>query len=58
MTPENRDLLHGIPVRFVGMATVGQDHLDTGWLEGPSPSGAGLHCAAKSVTVRAFPGPA
>ena len=27
------DLLSGTPVKFVGSATIGTDHLDTGWLE-------------------------
>lgn len=32
VTPVNRDLLAGAPVRFVGTATIGTDHVDTGWL--------------------------
>lgn len=33
VTPVNRDLLAGTPVRFVGTATIGTDHVDTGWLQ-------------------------
>lgn len=33
VTRVDRALLEGTPVRFVGTATIGTDHLDTGWLE-------------------------
>jgi erythronate-4-phosphate dehydrogenase len=33
ITPVNVGLLEGTPVRFVGTATIGTDHLDTHWLE-------------------------
>ena len=33
VTRVNEDLLKGTGVRFVGSATIGIDHLDTGWLE-------------------------
>jgi len=32
-TRVNQDLLEGTPVRFVGTATIGFDHIDTRWLE-------------------------
>jgi erythronate-4-phosphate dehydrogenase len=32
ITPVNAGLLEGTPVRFVGTATIGTDHLDTSWL--------------------------
>ena len=32
VTRVDRSLLHGTPVRFVGTATAGYDHLDTDWL--------------------------
>jgi erythronate-4-phosphate dehydrogenase len=33
ITRVNAGLLEGTPVRFVGTATIGTDHLDTSWLE-------------------------
>lgn len=33
VTPVNPALLEGTPVRFVGTATIGTDHIDTAWLE-------------------------
>ena len=33
ITKVNKELLHGTPVRFVGTATIGVDHLDTKWLK-------------------------
>jgi len=33
VTRVDKDLLQGTGVRFVGSATIGIDHLDTGWLE-------------------------
>lgn len=33
VTPVNAVLVAGSPVRFVGTATIGTDHLDIGWLE-------------------------
>jgi len=50
-TKVNRELLEGSKVRFVGTATIGTDHLDTGYLES-----AGIHwcfapgCNANSVS--------
>ncbi|RKX42825.1 MAG: 4-phosphoerythronate dehydrogenase, partial [Verrucomicrobia bacterium] len=32
-TKINRELLHGTPVKFVGTATAGTDHIDAAWLE-------------------------
>ena len=32
VTRVDADLLAGTPVRFVGSATIGTDHIDTGWL--------------------------
>jgi erythronate-4-phosphate dehydrogenase len=32
VTPVNADLLAGTPVRFVGSATIGTDHVDLSWL--------------------------
>lgn len=33
VTPVNQHLLEGTPVRFVGSATIGTDHVDTAWLQ-------------------------
>ena len=33
VTQVNRELLEGTPVRFVGTATIGTDHIDTAYLE-------------------------
>ena len=41
VTPVNQSLLAGTPVRFVGSATIGVDHLDTRWLDAQ-----GIHWAA------------
>lgn len=43
-TNVNRDLLEGTKVRFVGTATIGTDHIDTGW------------CDTNGVKWRAAPG--
>lgn len=29
----NRELLEGTPIRFIGTATIGYDHIDTAWVE-------------------------
>lgn len=50
VTKVNAALLEGTPVRFVGTATIGTDHLDIEWLEGRGiawASAAG--CNARSV---------
>jgi len=36
-----RELLHGTPVKFVGTATAGTDHIDAAWLESK-----GIYCSA------------
>lgn len=41
-TRVDRDLLEGTPIKFVGTATAGADHLDTSWLERRGI----YHCAA------------
>jgi len=40
-TKITRELLHGTPIQFVGTATAGTDHIDTGWLESK-----GIYCCA------------
>ncbi len=50
ITPVGRELLDGTSVRFVATATIGTDHLDTGWLDAQGiawTSAAG--CNARSV---------
>ncbi|MCB9781338.1 MAG: 4-phosphoerythronate dehydrogenase [Candidatus Omnitrophica bacterium] len=51
ITRVNRDLLEGTPVRFVGTATIGTDHIDLGYLrdEGIAFSDA-AGCNANSVS--------
>ncbi|MEM9996536.1 MAG: 4-phosphoerythronate dehydrogenase [Bacteroidota bacterium] len=44
VTPVNEELLAGTPVRFVGTATAGTDHVDTDWL------------AAQGITFASAPG--
>jgi len=36
-----RELLHGTPVKFIGTATAGTDHIDAAWLESK-----GIYCSA------------
>ncbi|WP_108124798.1 4-phosphoerythronate dehydrogenase [Saccharospirillum mangrovi] len=50
VTKVNKDLLAGTPVRFVGSATIGTDHVDTAWLaEQNIPFHHAPGCNAQSV---------
>jgi len=50
VTPVNQTLLAETPVRFVGSATIGVDHLDTHWLDAQSiPWAAAPGCNADAV---------
>ncbi len=50
VTPVGAELLTGTPVRFVGTATIGTDHLDLPWLEGAGIEWTSAKgCNARSV---------
>jgi erythronate-4-phosphate dehydrogenase len=50
-TQITRDLLQGTPIKFVGTATAGTDHMDLGWLESKGIYGcASPGCNANSVS--------
>lgn len=59
VTKVNRELLEGSAVKFVGTATIGTDHVDTGWLAGAgigfaSAPGCNAVSVAEYVTASLF----
>ena len=55
VTPVDKSLLEGTPVRFVGSCTIGTDHLDTQWLEQQGIAwSAAPGCNANSVVEYVF----